>query len=97
MQKREQRLTANTTRLKDRLEQVELENSELKQEVRILEQHRLENGKTKKADTALAMTVILKVVNLRYVTGGGSCRSLWIFVLDEGSNLERRPDPRGKS
>lgn len=52
MQKREQRLVANTTRLKDRLEQVELENSELKQEVKILEQHRLENWKPVIAETA---------------------------------------------
>jgi len=57
MQKREQRLTANTTRLKDRLEQVELENSELRQEIRILEQHRLENWKPKKADAASSLQV----------------------------------------
>ncbi|KAI0208786.1 Centromere protein J [Lamellibrachia satsuma] len=63
MKKKEQRSFANTARLRERLETLELENQELKTEIRLLEQKRLEEWQRREvaASTATAaMTAMSK-------------------------------------
>jgi centromere protein J len=43
LQKKEQRWTTTTQRLRERVEQLEQENGELKEEIRILERKRMES------------------------------------------------------
>ena len=50
VQSKEQRWSANTKRLRDRIEQLEYENVELKQEIHLLEQKIFEGRKSKKVD-----------------------------------------------
>lgn len=54
MQKKEQRWTSSTSRLRDRVESLERENEELKDENRLLEQRRLEMQQSKKSVDSFA-------------------------------------------
>ena len=56
MKRKEQRWTSSTTRLRDRIENVETENKELKEEIRILEKKRLEAWQQKEAEKKASKT-----------------------------------------
>ena len=49
MKRKETRWTSSTTRLRDRIEQLEQENGELREELRVIEQKRLEVWQQKEA------------------------------------------------
>ena len=66
MKRKEQRWTSSTTRLRDRIETLENENRELKEEIRILEKKRLEawqqrDAEKKSGSTAGPSNLPLKV------------------------------------
>lgn len=62
-QKKEQRWTASMSRLRDRIEQLEQEKLELKQENQLLEQRRLEAWQAKKTtDTTTSAPPLLRTM-----------------------------------
>ena len=65
MKRKEQRWTSSTTRLRDRIETLETENRELKEEIRILEKKRLEAWQQKDAEKKLASTALNSIPPLK--------------------------------
>ena len=58
MKRKEQRWTSSTTRLRDRIETLETENRELKEEIRLLEKKRLEAWQQKEAEKKSAKAAV---------------------------------------
>ena len=58
MKRKEQRWTSSTTRLRDRIETLETENSQLKEEIRLLERKRLEAWQQKEAEKKSAKAAV---------------------------------------
>ena len=58
MKRKEQRWTSSTTRLRDRIETLETENRELKEEIRLLEKKILEAWQQKEAEKKSAKAAV---------------------------------------
>lgn len=56
LKRKEQRWTSSTTRLRDRIELLENENRELKEEIKTLEKKRLEAWQQREAEKKAAVT-----------------------------------------
>ena len=52
IKRKEQRWTSSTSRMRDRIEQLETENGELKEEIKVIEKKRLELWQAKDASKA---------------------------------------------
>ncbi len=89
LKRKEQRWTSSTTRLRDRIETLENENKELKEEVRILEKKRLEAWQqrdTEKKSSAVASNLAFKASRCLVTLRCG--KKISIFSPDEKRHLE---------
>jgi len=77
MKKKEQRAVSNATRLRERIETLELENQELKKEIRLLEQKRLEEWQRRETAAATATAAMTAM----HKHSGKVCGQLYVWLL----------------